>query len=200
MGCHTESIHSLQASDDLGLTVMNTHGQFKLSPQWRQTWRKTALPACSIAGCAFAFLVVLHWFPGGTDIWNFPIVQIDAPAHYYFIREILAEGPGAALHLLPNDGYYPPLFHLLTAGLMVVAHAVNVHINIYTAFNIVWLVTSGLLWPAGVQLLASYWTRRIDPTATRGLVFRCVMAIVVPLLSVMSASHPFWMLAAGPLV
>ena len=76
------------------------------------------LPICSVLGVLAAFAVVLAWFPRGEAVWNYPLHQIDAPAHYYFIRKILDEGGGAATHLWPNDAYYPPLFHLLAAGLV----------------------------------------------------------------------------------
>lgn len=206
-----------------------------------------ALPACMTIGVLLAFAVVVAWFPKGDEAWRYPLHQIDAPAHYYFIRRILDEGIGAATHLWPNDAYYPPLFHLLAAGLIRLAGLLGVQMNIYTALNVVWIAGAGLIWPAGMQLLASYWTCRglraarapdarpettrpaqderasrsaiadaaDDVRETRGprdpsgacaprvsglLVFPCVMALIVPLLAVASASHPFQMLASGPLL
>lgn len=192
---------------------------FNLSKRW-------TLRISSVLGVLAAFGIVLAWFPHVHSIWNLPIQQIDAPAHYYFIRKILNEGLGAATHLWPNDAYYPPFFHLLAAGLIKVAGIFGVTVNIYTAFNIVWLTTSGLVWPAGMQALARYWISRVGPAqdsttsdnlkqkslldslkhppSTRGWAsseaFACVMALIVPVISVASACHPFWMLAAGPLV
>ncbi|MBT1173057.1 hypothetical protein JS528_06765 [Bifidobacterium sp. MA2] len=175
-------------------------------------------------GVALAFAVVVAWFPKGYAAWRYPLHQIDAPAHYYFIRRILDEGVGAATHLWPNDAYYPPLFHLLAAGLVAVSRLFGCGVTIYTAFNVVWIAGAGLVWPAAMQLLASYWTCRglRDARAGRAgrgephdasvvpapagamvpcaLTFPCTMALVVPLLSVASASHPFQMLASGPLV
>lgn len=84
----------------------------------RMTPGRLLLPICSVLGVLAAFAVVLAWFPRGEAVWNYPLHQIDAPAHYYFIRKILDEGVGAATHLWPNDAYYPPLFHLLAAGLV----------------------------------------------------------------------------------
>lgn len=167
----------------------------------RPAGRSVALPICMVLGVAFAFAVVVMWFPKGPDAWRYPLHQIDAPAHYYFIRRILDEGVGAATHLWPNDAYYPPLFHLLAAGLVAVSRLFGEGMTIYAAFNIVWITGAGLVWPVGMQLLASYWTCRglrgsRDP---RELAFPCVMALIVPLLSVASASHPFQMLASGPL-
>ena len=163
-----------------------------------------ALPACMTVGVLLAFAVVVAWFPKSYEAWNYPLHQIDAPAHYYFIRRILDEGIGAATHLWPNDAYYPPLFHLLAAGLIVIARLFGVEMNIYTAFNVVWIAGAGLVWPAGMQLFASYWTCRglRDARAPTPAVpvFPCAMALIVPLLSVASASHPFQMLASGPLV
>lgn len=218
--------------------------------------KRWSLPACMILGVLVAFGIVLAWFPGGSEIWNLPLQEVDAPAHYYFIRKILSEGIGAATHLWPNDAYYPPLFHLMAAGLIKLAALFGVTMNIYTAVNVVWLFGAGILWPAGVQLLAWYWTRGVDARLTRivprrhmncgysptrtnspaGLStndvasrsamrhsgeaadsgieesaqadqsqviwrpFACAMAVIVPILSVSSASHPFFMLANGPLL
>lgn len=94
-----------------------------------------------------------------------PLHEIDAPAHYYFIRKILGEGVGAATHLWPNDEYYPPLFHLLAAGMIKLASLFGVNLSIYAAFNTVWLATSGLVWPIAIQLYASYFTRRLSHSA-----------------------------------
>lgn len=171
---------------------------------------RIALPACAILGVTAAFAVVLAWFPHIPAAWNNPLQEIDAPAHYYFIRKILDEGLPAITRLWPNDAYYPPLFHLLAAGLIKLAALFGVQMNVYAAVNVIWLATSGILWPAGMSLLASYWTcRRLreassasrqQSCAPRALVSPCSMAILVPLLSVASASHPFQMLASGPLV
>ena len=60
----------------------------------------------SIIGIASALCLVIAWFP--STVWNTPIVSSDAPAHYYFIRRLLDEGLGAALHLWPHNSFYPP--------------------------------------------------------------------------------------------
>ena len=54
--------------------------------------------------------------PARGGVWDYPLHQIDAPAHYYFIRKILDEGGRRGHPLWPNDAYYPPLFHLLARG------------------------------------------------------------------------------------
>ena len=79
------------------------------------------VPLCSVIGVGIAFGVVMGWFPHTSMIWQYPLQQIDAPAHYYFVRRILGEGLGSATHLWPNDAYYPPLFHMLAAGLVNLA-------------------------------------------------------------------------------
>lgn len=172
---------------------------------------RLALPLCSLLGVAAAFAVVLAWFPRGGAVWNYPLHQIDAPAHYYFIRKILDEGIGAATRLWPNDAYYPPLFHLLAAGLVQGGRMLGLDVSIYAAFNIVWLAGAGLVWPAGMQAFAGYWTRRVDRHCFGGLSdgcsrlaqmrpFACAMAVIVPLLAVASPCHPYQMLQSGPLV
>lgn len=155
------------------------------------------LPLCSIIGVGIAFGVVMGWFPHTSMIWHYPLQQIDAPAHYYFVRRILGEGLDATTHLWPNDAYYPPLFHMLAAGLVQVASVFGAQMSVFTAVNIVWLATSGIVWPAGVLMLSTYWTRLVDKSDWRP--FSCAMAIIVPVLSVSSASHPFLLLARGPL-
>ncbi|MDF7664426.1 hypothetical protein PT282_07115 [Bifidobacterium sp. ESL0763] len=187
---------------------------------WNRGWRAWALPLSAVAGVLAAFGIVVAWFPNGAGAWSLPLQQIDAPAHYYFIRKILREGVGAALRLWPNDAYYPPMFHLIAAGLIAAGRLIGVNVSIYAAFNIVWLATSGLVWPAGMSLLASYWTRQVDgraarlgaadasgsghdeasPKALSARPFSCCMMVIVPVLAVSSASHPFQMLASGPLI
>lgn len=177
--------------------------------------RRWSLPMCSMLGVLVAFGVVLAWFPWGSPIWNLPLQSIDAPAHYYFVRKILSQGVGAATHLWPNDAYYPPLFHLLAAGLIRLARLFGAQMGVFAAVNVVWLASAGLVWPVGMQLLAWYWTRGVDGRWHAGQVspmggkekrpivrrpFACAMAILVPPLSVSFASHPFWMLSNGPLL
>jgi len=108
---------------------------------------RSTVRICSIIGVLCAAVIVLLWFPHGAAAWTNPLQQIDAPAHYYFIRKILDEGIGAATHLWPNDEYYPPLFHLMAAGLISLAKVFGIDVSIYTAFNVVWLFTSALIWP-----------------------------------------------------
>ena len=56
---------------------------------------RIALPVCSAIGVALAAAIVWAWFPHGSAAWTNPLHEIDAPAHYYFIRKILGEGVGA---------------------------------------------------------------------------------------------------------
>ena len=182
---------------------------------------RIALPVCSVIGVALAAAIVWAWFPHGSAAWTNPLHEIDAPAHYYFIRKILGEGVGAATHLWPNDEYYPPLFHLLAAGMIKLASLFGVNLSIYAAFNTVWLATSGLVWPIAIQLYASYFTRRLSHSAqsvcsprfanvrkssARNVasvvvpLFPAILALIIPPLAVASASHPFQMLASGPLI
>ena len=182
---------------------------------------RIALPVCSAIGVALAAAVVWAWFPHGSAAWTNPLHEIDAPAHYYFIRKILGEGVGAATHLWPNDEYYPPLFHLLAAGMIKLASLFGVNLSIYAAFNTVWLASSGLVWPIAIQLYASYFTRRLSHSAqsvcfsrfanarkssARNVasvvvpLFPAILALIIPPLAVASASHPFQMLASGPLI
>ena len=159
-------------------------------------------PSCAMLGVLLATAVVFLWFPSGSAAWLNPLQEIDAPAHYYFIRKILDEGIGAATHLWPNDEYYPPLFHLLAAGLIRIAGFFGLNVSVYAAFNMVWLATSGLIWPVAMQLFASYFTIRRSSSRSwpSAHPFPCVIAIIVPLLAVASACHPFQMLASGPLI
>jgi hypothetical protein len=184
----------------------------------RRGWRRMALPVCSVAGVCMAFAIVVAWFPHNSEAWSMPLQEIDAPAHYYFIRKIMREGLGAATHLWPNETYYPPMFHLLVVALISLARCFGQTLNIYAAFNIIWITFAGLVWPAGVSLYASYWTRRVDAVArvvstggssvgygrpaapTPWRPFSCAMMLIVPVLSVCSVSHPFQMLASGPLI
>ena len=182
---------------------------------------RLVVPLCMVLGVLAAFAVVVVWFPKGSAAWNYPLHEIDAPAHYYFIRKILNQGIGAATHLWPNDAFYPPMFHLLAAGIIKLAALFGITVNVYTALNIVWIMGAGLVWPAGMQLLASYWTCRPrrslkrqtntadadrnretvqEPSMMRCAVFPCIMAFAVPLLAIASSCYPFQSLATGPLL
>ncbi|WEV74163.1 hypothetical protein OZX74_00935 [Bifidobacterium sp. ESL0798] len=94
-----------------------------MNTKWKQRIGRAALPICSVLGVLAAFGIVLAWFPKTWDAWNLPLQEIDAPAHYYFIRKLLHQGVGAATRLWPNDAYYPPLFHLLAAALVSLCNA-----------------------------------------------------------------------------
>lgn len=158
---------------------------------------KIAYRLCCLLGVGAAFTIVVLWFPHTAAMWTYPIQQIDAPAHYYFIRKLLDEGLPAAARLWPNDEYYPPFFHVLVAGLVKLASLCSIKLSIIGAFNTVWIAISGIIWPFGCQLLASYWTKRQFANTN---LFACIMAICIPVFAVSSPSHPYWMLNAGPLI
>lgn len=112
----------------------------------------------SIIGVASALCLVIAWFP--STVWNTPIVSSDAPAHYYFIHRLLDEGLGAALHLWPHDSFYPPLFHICAYLVIKIAALFGVQCSIYAAFNITWIIASGVIFPAGMLVLCRYFLRR----------------------------------------
>lgn len=97
----------------------------------------------SIIGIASALCLVIAWFP--STVWNTPIASSDAPAHYYFIRRLLDEGLGAALHLWPHNSFYPPLFHICAYFVIKIAALFGVQCSIYAAFNITWIIASGVI-------------------------------------------------------
>ena len=120
---------------------------------------RTLLPwLTSIIGIASALCLVIAWFP--STVWNTPIVSSDAPAHYYFIRRLLDEGLGAALHLWPHDSFYPPLFHVCAYFVIKIAALFGVQCSIYAAFNITWIIASGVIFPAGMLVLCRYFLQR----------------------------------------
>lgn len=108
----------------------------------------------SIIGIASALCLVIAWFP--STVWNTPIVSSDAPAHYYFIRRLLDEGLGAALHLWPHNSFYPPLFHVCAYFVIKIAALFGVQCSIYAAFNITWIIASGVIFPSGMLVLCRY--------------------------------------------
>lgn len=112
----------------------------------------------SIIGIAFALCLVIAWFP--STVWNTPIVSSDAPAHYYFIRRLLDEGLGAALHLWPHNSFYPPLFHVCAYFVIKIAALFGVQCSIYAAFNITWIIASGVIFPSGMLVLCRYFLQR----------------------------------------
>lgn len=112
----------------------------------------------SIIGIVSALCLVIAWFP--STVWNTPIVSSDAPAHYYFIRRLLDEGLGAALHLWPHDSFYPPLFHICAYLVIKIAVLFGVQCSIYAAFNITWIIASGVIFPAGMLVLCRYFLQR----------------------------------------
>ena len=145
-------------------------------------------------GLLLAFLIVASWLPKTWSMWNLPIQAIDAPSHYYFIRKLMQNGMSVVWELNPNDSFYPPLFHVLVYVLLSVSSWLGIQVNIFTGLNLIWLVTSGLLFPIGMLLWCSY----LYSDASK----RCqiILNIAVPVLSVVSVAQPYWMLNAGPLI
>ena len=112
----------------------------------------------SIIGIVSALCLVIAWFP--STVWNTPIASSDAPAHYYFIRRLLDEGLGAALHLWPHNSFYPPLFHVCAYFVIKIAALFGVQCSIYAAFNITWIIASGVIFPSGMLVLCRYFLQR----------------------------------------
>lgn len=135
------------------------HGLQRCHAMLRPASRHALLPwLTSIIGVASALCLVIAWFP--STVWNTPIVSSDAPAHYYFIHRLLDEGLGAALHLWPHDSFYPPLFHICAYLVIKIAALFGVQCSIYAAFNITWIIASGVIFPAGMLVLCRYFLRR----------------------------------------
>ncbi|MCT6919729.1 MAG: hypothetical protein M3Z49_11000, partial [Bifidobacteriales bacterium] len=117
-------------------------------------------------------------------MWTLPIQEIDAPSHYYFIRKLMRNGVSAALALNPNGSFYPPLFHLLVYALISISSMFGSGLNIFASLNIVWIVASGLIFPAGMALWCSYFLQK-----SRGW-GKEIISFLVPVLSVSSAAFP----------
>lgn len=150
-----------------------------------------------LVGVIAALCIVVAWFPGA--LWGTPIQGIDAPAHYYFVRKLLNHGPSVLFTLQSNDGFYPPLFHVCAALLVVIGGALGIpaftgSMAVMDAVNCVWILGAGLLWPLGMLLLCRYFFRRAS------VVTRCILAFAVPVLAVSSGANPYQMLYAGPLL
>lgn len=135
------------------------HGLQRCHAMLRPASRHALLPwLTSIIGVASALCLVIAWFP--STVWNTPIVSSDAPAHYYFIHRLLDEGLGAALHLWPHNSFYPPLFHVCAYLVIKIAALFGVQCSIYAAFNITWIIASGVIFPAGMLVLCRYFLQR----------------------------------------
>lgn len=135
------------------------HGLQRCHAMLRPASRHALLPwLTSIIGVASALCLVIAWFP--STVWNTPIVSSDAPAHYYFIHRLLDEGLGAALHLWPHDSFYPPLFHVCAYLVIKIAALFGVQCSIYAAFNITWIIASGVIFPSGMLVLCRYFLQR----------------------------------------
>ena len=145
-------------------------------------------------GLLLALMIVVTWFPKTWSMWNLPIQAIDAPSHYYFIHKLMQNGLSVVWQLNPNDSFYPPLFHVLVYVLLSVSSWLGIRVNIFTGLNLIWLATSGLLFPIGMLLWCSYFYSDASK--------RCqiILNIAVPVLSVVSVAQPYWMLNAGPLI
>lgn len=152
-------------------------------------------------GLAIALAVVVTWFPD--NLWHLPIENSDAAAHYYFIDKLGSQGMGAVTGLWPNGDYYPPLFHLLAHLIQVIASLLGLHCSVFTAFNLVWIITSGLIFPWGMVLFCNYFMKDLGREDSRGAIAHWthrLLLLAIPVLSVSSASHPFGMLMHGPLI
>lgn len=159
--------------------------------------RRRVPALAAIVGTAVACSIVIAWFP--TAIWDKPIQGIDAPAHYYFTRELMNQGLSVATSLLPNGGFYPPLFHMLAALVATVGGMLGIPVftgsaAVVAAVNCVWIFGGGILWPLGMALFCSYFFRNAS------VVMRSALYFVIPILAVSSGANPFQMLYAGPLI
>ena len=160
--------------------------------------RKHSMQICILSSSCFglllALLIVVIWFPKTWSMWNLPIQAIDAPSHYYFIRKLMRNGLSVIWELNPNDSFYPPLFHCLVYLLIGLSNWLGIQVTIFTGLNLIWLVTSGLLFPIGMLLWCSYFYADAPK--------RCqiILNIAIPVLSVVSVAQPYWMLNAGPLI
>lgn len=135
------------------------HGLQRCHAMLRPVSLRALLPwLTSIIGIASALCLVIAWFP--STVWNTPIASSDAPAHYYFIRRLLDEGLGAALHLWPHNSFYPPLFHICAYFVIKIAALFGVQCSIYAAFNITWIIASGVMFPSGMLVLCRYFLQR----------------------------------------
>ncbi|KFI91119.1 transmembrane protein alanine and leucine rich [Bifidobacterium saguini DSM 23967] len=158
---------------------------------------RRAPAAAVLIGTAVACGIVIAWFPDA--IWDKPIQGIDAPAHYYFTREIMNDGLSVATSLLPNGGFYPPLFHTLAAFVATVGGALGIPMftgsaAVVAAVNCVWILGGGILWPLGMALFCGYFFRNAS------IATRSVLYFGIPILAVSSGANPFQMLYAGPLI
>ncbi|OZG48929.1 DUF6541 family protein [Bombiscardovia coagulans] len=149
---------------------------------------------CSLLGVSIAFAVVLMWLPKSSNMWTLPIHQLDAPSHYYSIRKLLRNGLSATFELYPNDAFYPPLFHVCVWALLKLSQLCGLQLSIFAGVNIIWLLASGILFPAGMLLWCSYFFHNIR------LPYRAVLCVLIPVVSVSSVAHPYWYLSAGPIL
>lgn len=162
-------------------------------PQVLAAFRSWAMPMACFCGTLVALLIVLAWFPRDSAVWTHPIHAIDAPSHYYFVRKLLNDGLSAAMRLNPNDGFYPPLFHLIVYGLIQLSGSLGIQMGLFAAVNLVWIVTSGLVFPIGMLLWCSCFFKDLR------IRYKAILALLIPGLSVSSAAHPYWLFNAGPL-
>ena len=187
------------ASESVKKTGTSAGDQIALLPSRRLSHGSTLSPVIPVrctwlVGVTIAFCIVLAWFPKTWSMWNLPIQAIDAPSHYYFVRKLLKNGLSVVFSLNPNDTFYPPLFHLLVYGLIKIAGFFGVTVNIFTGLNVIWLLTSGLVFPVGMLLWCSYFIADLPDIP------RAALGFFVPILSVTSAAHPYWLLNGGPLL
>ncbi|GAA1689278.1 hypothetical protein GCM10009808_02710 [Microbacterium sediminicola] len=146
----------------------------------------------STLGIGLSLAFVACWLP--PELWTLPIQGPDALAHYQFIRELFDDAGQGAMSLWPGGSYYPPLFHLLAAGVIGAAQLVGLQISVFTAFALVWVLIAGLVFPLGVLLFTRLLVAPRAPTEDAAL------GLLVPMLAVLSVAHPYQQLVAGPLL
>jgi hypothetical protein len=180
----TPEVHTLSAGSD-GL---------------RTSCRRWNILFGSLGLCA-ALAIVILWFP--SNLWHLPIENSDAAAHYYFINKLGSQGMGALTGLWPNGDFYPPLFHVLAHLIQVFSSLIGLQCSVFTAFSLVWIITSGVVFPLGMLLFCNYFLGNMDSEDTPRVYSRWthrLLLLAIPVLSVSSASHPFGMLMHGPLI
>lgn len=153
------------------------------------------------AGLILALCIVITWFP--QNIWHLPIESSDSAAHYYFIHKLGSEGWKSVTSLWPNGDFYPPLFHIFAYTLQQLCAVFGLSLSVFASFNIVWILTSGFIFPLGMLMWCNYFMRNLRSAALHRnplTWFYRLLLLTIPVLSVSSASHPFGMLTNGPLI
>ncbi|MDR1033257.1 MAG: hypothetical protein LBL41_00560 [Bifidobacteriaceae bacterium] len=109
--------------------------------------KQRARAGLTVGGVIVTLAITLLFYP--SDLWHLPIQNFDSITHFNYVMRIVDEGFGAALHLMPENTFYPPLFHIISAAFIKFG-IVN---SVPAGISLAWLLGASIIFPFAMTVL-----------------------------------------------